>query len=556
MMLFQVPGAVMEKIAAYDPVFSKEKKKTATIKNPRNTLGLVNDLFPENVVPLELQNEWAESMNRLPSSGRFISHNTNQVHTILYVLRGVWCAYWYTKKNHPDHDKYIFGFSICYKSSEASVKKFGDPCFGWNNHKYPTLSSIATPTDVKYGRINMKKHTALVTKDNIIEWNMSAVPFYNPTHIYMPTPNTWVRALFVEKNIHIWKNNAHNPDFSRLIAQSDIYKFIANSFLLGYSAGELPTISNLADLACIMYGNVSKIIRTPFFEREANKVILELKEKLSTVEDLNVYTATHNVVDYLQSCSVLSMFVTVYGDENIDFCQRAWKSANHRFNFYDRHQRKENYILQSYKGALDWMRENIPAASLVNMMERTEDSSLIDAVRMMANLWMHQNDIDPYYHRASDMEKCKTPLTLEKPKRWRSSELHDLVNEEVFKIRNPNQPLPQDLFPAPIKVGEYTFFQPVDTHQLAKWGQAVRNCVGNSGHYAQQVKNKREFIVLALEGGQPKFTIQLKVSNSMMEVKQIVGMCNKHLTSAEQKKYTSSFSKALKIREKELTSAT
>lgn len=548
-MLFRVPGAVMEKIAAYDPVVSKEKKVTKTIKNPRNTLGLVNDLFPENIVPLEIQSEWATTMNRRPRDNRCVTHDTNQAHAILYVVSGVWCAYWYTKNTHPDKDNYIFGFSICYKTSDASLKKFGDPCFGWNNSKYPNLSSIAPYTDVKYGRVCMRKHTALVTKENIVEWNMTSIPDYR-FMFYMHMGN-WTRDLFKNKNIKVWGASGYCPDFSRLIAEADVYKFIVNIFFRGTKVEDLPNISNPGDLACLKYSNLSKIIRTPFFEREGNKVILELKEKLSTDNDLNQYNVTNGIIEYMQACSVLSAFLIIYGDENVDYCQRAWKAAGQHFHFYNHNYsyRSQDYIHRDNKGAFDWMRANLPAASFLNMLERTENNNFMDAIRMMGSLWAHQNRFNSRRH---PLEEMIVSLSLDKPKRWRSNELHDLVNEELFKVSNPNKSLPQDLFPTPIKVGTYTFFQPTDTHQLAKWGQAVRNCVGNSTYYAQLVMKKKEFIVLALDDGQPKFTIQLKVENSMMSVKQIVGIYNKHPTSSEQEKYTSSFSKALKIREEQL----
>jgi len=549
-MFFQVPSAVMEEIAEYDPVVSKEKKIIRKVKNPRNTFGLVNDLFPENIVPLETQSEWATEMNRRTAHNRYVTHNTDQAYAILYVVSGVWCAYWYAKNTHPDKDKYIFGFSICYKSSEASLKKFGDPCFGWNSQKYPNLSSIVPYTDVKYGKVCMRKHTALVTKENIIEWNMTSIPDYSGV-FYMPLSN-WTRELFKNKNIKVWGASGYYPDFSRLIAEADVYKFILNNFFRGTKVEDLPSISNLGDLACLKFSNLSKIIRTPFFEREGNKIILELKEKLSTEDDLNQYDATNGIIGYMQACSVVSAFLTIYGDENVDYCQRAWKAAGQHFNFYNHHYNhlSQDYIHQDNKGAFDWMRANLPAASFLNMLERTENNNLQDAIRMMGNLWAHQNKVNPRH--PFSIEEMKTPLSLDKPKRWRSSELHDLVNEKLFKIRNPNKSLPQDLFPEPIKVGTYTFFQPTDTHQLAKWGQAVRNCVGNSTYYAELVMKKKEFIVLALDNGQPKFTIQLKVQDSRMEVKQIVGICNKYLTNAEQKKYASSFAKALKIREEQL----
>jgi hypothetical protein len=98
-------------------------------------------------------------------------------------------------------------------------------------------------------------------------------------------------------------------------------------------------------------------------------------------------------------------------------------------------------------------------------------------------------------------------------------------------------------------------FQPIDTHQLAAWGQAVRNCVGNATSYADGVRKKQHFIVLCMINNQPQFTVQLKVSNGMMIVDQIAGVSNASLTSEQREDYTQVFGQALQQREKVLASA-
>jgi hypothetical protein len=55
--------------------------------------------------------------------------------------------------------------------------------------------------------------------------------------------------------------------------------------------------------------------------------------------------------------------------------------------------------------------------------------------------------------------------------------------------------------------------------------------------------------------GQPHFTIQLRVSNGMMSVDQIRGLCNSTLTMEHKDEYTEVFRVALQTREAALTSA-
>jgi hypothetical protein len=144
------------------------------------------------------------------------------------------------------------------------------------------------------------------------------------------------------------------------------------------------------------------------------------------------------------------------------------------------------------------------------------------------------------------------------PRRWRIEEFHDTVQAEAWKIRNPNEKLPQDLFPEPIKIvhkeSNWTFLQPHDTHQLALWGQAVRNCVGSASGYAEGVRKKKHFLVLCMVDGKPQFTVQLDVDMGTMNVRQIVGVNNQRLTPEQQAQYTAAFAHALRAQEDRLKS--
>jgi hypothetical protein len=147
---------------------------------------------------------------------------------------------------------------------------------------------------------------------------------------------------------------------------------------------------------------------------------------------------------------------------------------------------------------------------------------------------------------------------LEPPKRWRIAEFHDHVQAEAWKISNENVPMKQDLFPTPVKVQHqektWTFFQPINTHQLASWGQTVRNCVGSASSYADGVKKKQHFIVLGMLDSVPRFTIQLKVNNGVMHVSQITDLSNARLSSDQQADYSEAFKKALDVRAEEVAS--
>ena len=157
------------------------------------------------------------------------------------------------------------------------------------------------------------------------------------------------------------------------------------------------------------------------------------------------------------------------------------------------------------------------------------------------------------------------PVEISKPRRWRLTEFHDHLMGIQWKTRNEDIGLPQDLFPKPVKVtwqeayaknalyqttkdlenvdtgksmwsehenSMMSFFQPITSHQLADWGRAVRNCVGNSS-YASATGRKRYFIVLAMVDHKPRYTIQLKLSDGTLVVDQIADIGNRRLSDEE-----------------------
>lgn len=222
--------------------------------------------------------------------------------------------------------------------------------------------------------------------------------------------------------------------------------------------------------------------------------------------------------------------------------------------------------------ARKWIKEHMPIASFFNIIAKHYETSLVN-IEQRSYTHSRDNSTGLYRIPFSDWNdtiqmlssileynlNTTEPLELVPPKRWRISEFHDHVQAQAWKIKNKNESLPQDLFPVPVKVQlqetNWTFFQPIDTHQLAAWGQAVRNCVGNAASYADGVRKKKHFIVLCMLDNKPQFTIQLEVNTGMMSVKQIAGIHNSSLTLEQRELYTTAFSQALKQRENALISA-
>ena len=176
-------------------------------------------------------------------------------------------------------------------------------------------------------------------------------------------------------------------------------------------------------------------------------------------------------------------------------------------------------------------------------------------------------DVMLRFKREGKLEK-----DLASPRRWRMTEFHVHINAEQWKCRTEKEKLPQDLFPQPLhikakdlvsKMGWYSefelsdtfcFFQPQDTHQLAEWGRAARNCVGSTS-YGKGIKKKEHFIVLIMINKVPRYTVQLKLSDQILRIdvgSGIKDIANKELSRDEREFVELAFNHAFNLRTKQL----
>tara|TARA_B100000131_G_scaffold312632_1_gene346955 strand:- start:859 stop:2850 length:1992 start_codon:yes stop_codon:yes gene_type:complete len=230
---------------------------------------------------------------------------------------------------------------------------------------------------------------------------------------------------------------------------------------------------------------------------------------------------------------------------------------------------------QTNKGLYTWLRNNMPISSYIQLITTFYQLEL--------DKWHEKDDdeFNKYYNynkftdthdfRFSDLNDSINMLNrlvkthgqdFKKPKRWRIQEFHDYVTAESWKLSNVKENLPQDLFPEPVKatldlngalnIMQMTFFQPRDTHQLAEWGRAVRNCVGSAG-YSERIRKKKNFIVLAMIENKPRYTIQLSLDRGILHVDQIADVSNTQLDDQQRSDTQKLFKEALKIRGNEST---
>ena len=176
-------------------------------------------------------------------------------------------------------------------------------------------------------------------------------------------------------------------------------------------------------------------------------------------------------------------------------------------------------------------------------------------------------DVMLRFKREGKLEK-----DLPSPRRWRMTEFHDHINAEQWKCKTEKEKLPQDLFPQPLHIkardfvstmdwyhqieknDTFCFFQPQDTHQLAEWGRAARNCVGSTS-YGRGIKKKEHFIVLIMINKIPRYTVQLRLSDQILRIdvgSGIKDIANRELSRDEREFVELAFNHAFNLRTKQL----
>lgn len=511
-MQFQLPSNLHQQIRAYDP--QAKKAQAAPAGASRNHLGLPTSLIPTDLVPADVQAGWVSTINNSAASGRFLSHNTADCKVIVAHSKGVWQAVWILEPTHPRYGQFYYGFSITHKDTPATNAK-AENYLGLPGGRH--LRDAVKPVPMVNGRSKLVQYLAEVDLTTLRKLAVDNV--YPPVFRH---DKFWFRQEVVAigkslKERHTPSQTGYFPGWAELaMVGGDVRRAAFPDHFRCNPLDEDSTFHDLL-LAKTPPKHVS-LLREPFFRQSAQELHQQCQQKL---QDLPTY-CERLIQEWLKKLGWVHFLEVCYGPKvNRDLLYRLWVCHI------------EPPTPQTASRVSAWVGKNVPAASLVRMAESDTGAGRLfnDTLGMLRDI-LH---LDP---------ECQV-----RPKRWRLREWHDLLSTEKFKISTPNEVLPQDLFPQPIKAGGFTFLQPRDTHQLAQWGQAVRNCVGSSSSYAAGVKKRRHFIVLAMRGSEPCFTVQLQVEGGMMTVKQIVKTCNKPLSATEQQEYSQAFSAALQIRD-------
>ena len=569
-MQFQLPTNLQSELIAYDPQLKAlaRSQKQSTTKKSKYPLGNPIDLIPNDIITAARLQDAIDAINKDPAPGRYreftkVTSTGTITHAILYHYEQVWYAAWLPPKGKESD--YIYGYTYAYKDTATARKVL------------PRALIMATDDCVSKpsGKSTFITYTQQVTKQDIINgkdtrnWNVPSMHryaqksqrMYEPIdrfekQIEMSIPQ-WkdsrdiferfkttciAEVLTRDFNIEYWKSI---NKFKWLPSVDIIFSFINNQ--------DVHSSYNLFSEDLYGYKSILHILDTPYFRKWIQNKCNESIELFNNPDTDTRISITQPWGMIFHLCKQIKTVHNIWGDKcPLDYYQtnlNALLSVSYNFSY------SKDY-------ACPWLIKHMPVASffaLVNKFYETKKDNMTN--------YYFTNRIGLYQYPFRELEDTlsmvetilKDKGELAPPKRWRITEFHDYVQAEAWKISNTNEKLPQDLFPTPIKVQhndeQWTFIQPMDTHQLAAWGQAVRNCVGNATNYAEGVRKKQHFIVLCMIDNKPQFTVQLKVSMGMMTVDQIAGISNARLTEEQRESYTKGFGQALQQREKVLASA-
>jgi hypothetical protein len=571
-MQFHLPSNLQQELLAYDPklkALAKQQEGKKPTKKAKYPLGKIPYLIPEDVVRFSYQDDAIERINASAAPNRYhrftkvVDIATPQARTIttaiIYHFEQCWYAAWLPPKGQEDN--YVYGYAYGFKDTAAAAKVL--PREIW------TSKEKCTQHELGRGSIAYT-YSACITKEMIVagddkrNWRVAGVASYyqkgREIHAcvnqfesqLMATIPTWTdcRSMFDRIKCKSILDALEFPSaLTNVIEDRSTFQLTVDDMVS--LANTWLSKNNYTSTTYLSIEKIQHIITTPFIKKQLQLMLDKSVAQYNNPDNEHRKYIKHGYKEFEQTTNSIYMINQIWPDCPVDY---------YRTYFEELRVTNLNHLRTTSK-LVDWLREHMPVASFFNMMRKYVEQSKKEDRRIstfsdheyVIYAWFEMNDTFSMMARILEDDK-----QIEAPKRWRMPDFHDYVQAEAWKITNKKESLHQDLFPAPIKVNvdgsAWTFLQPIDTHQLAQWGQAVRNCVGSAGRYADDIKKRKHFIVLCMIDSKPTFTIQLDVSMGVMNVVQIAGVANQLLSDDAREQYSTAFKQALQSRESELSS--
>jgi hypothetical protein len=583
-MHFNLPSQLAFEVASYDKTRKRLAATTTATTKKRNTYP---NGRPFNMIPTDIVNDktWAkivEDINAAPATNKVqlitkpVLGEEPQPIAVVYYTNQLWIAAWLPRRKD---DGYIYGMTIAYKDTAAARKQCTQKFFVSEGTLSKCMFNMrGDDTEllprIKDGRTYWYRKTVFITKDDInngyygnywksVSRDKHYISKYGKTYNIHERIEQWETQLL--KDIPTFANTSDGNVFQRLCDSECEFETImssywsrpqwmhANDIYVHDVDNIIGKLNKYPDfLSRINADYMSDVYSAPWFR----KMVLEAMRKTRALHDKMSNQLVYDKKKLKQPYAVLWQFIdSIQGikciykdmDLNLLYSRYDWLCMTNMFSFHS-------------ETAHDWIRENVPVQSFINMLEQhykheveSKSYRVVDSATGNKHVYMHLwRDIYEMLTQCIAAERIDNL----KPRRWRLQEWHDQLMAETWKINNLKVDLPQKLFPQPINVlletSKYTFFQPVDTHQLAAWGRAVRNCVGGSHGYAEGVKKMKHLIILCMIDNAPRYTVQLTVDNGVMNVDQIADIGNKRLNDVERSNVENAFKQALQQRESQL----
>ena len=542
-MEFNLPQDLSKHLISYDPLLSKaiKKQRSANRANqpdkPRYPLGLLQEnLFPEEVVPtarflLAVEDINAENApERYRRYSRVVANRAvaEETYAIFYNYQNVWVASWLPPEEKKD--QYIYGHSYAIRDTAKNLE---------------IIEELKERTGLEPKVVTVKRSkflvfTQLMTKEDIVRnYTGHSYSSYHYSwkiadHFTYKRGNQISRLCTqftesVRATLPIWGINARYGNiFERLVDSSSFIR--------------------LLDLVQVMKNCdenfVDDLQWVPSFENYMQ--IVKLTQSTLMTPKQRGYTTSHYLEPYKkfktipifekpffkkwiqERCDEVKNNIAIKENDNKELVIGPWKKIlnlannieaiidvwpNCPIDYFQTHVNilaKMEYVMSYHgSGCSEWLNTNMPVASFFQCLSKYYERAV------KKNDHYGQRKFTTWIDTMSMLSRLieKAPGSVPIPKRWRLDEFHDLVQAESWKHAHEDKALPQDLFPNPVKIVSeayifqpspvelalencavntigkttWTFFQPSCLHQLAAWGQAVRNCVGNASSYAEGV---------------------------------------------------------------------
>lgn len=552
-MQFTVPSSLQQRIAKYDPELRRRLKAEAAAersaaRGPSFPLGLPVGLIPPEVIPADAFLRALQTINSstalrhhehwLDNDGHFkavIWHvnagNGRKLWVAAYAdpIEGLHLA-WAAKgaSIHAPHRLYLYegtpGFNP-FNEEEAETLECGRSTFIVRRWHFTEANVISEPRYLHVANIwtvGLGNGRAACSKREFIQQTGDRVHRY--------------ATSMLSKS---WEEKGSCP-FARIQDTWGLLLRITNA-----PADWVPTASQFLSRSCV---------DTPWFR---NQIQIALKDMHAEYEA--TVASPHRIrnqwSNFRDQCKGLKHITEIWPDASLDHLQALWPfgeaiyrrlavddilGANQRYG-------PGGYQYYGENPVIAWIREHLPLPTFVHWMRRaTEDTDNYQLIRQFNKRLAAY--ITNGMQWSEEQQRWVGVRELPKPKRLRLSDLNRQLEERLWKIKVPDAPLPQDLFPQPVRIttdeARLSFFQPNSVHQLAEWGNAVRNCVGN-GTYADRIKKFQNFIVLGMVDGKPTFTIQLSHRDGQLITDQVVSTSNQSLSADQRLLYQQGMELAL-----------